>query len=429
MVKTLRSIALVLLLLLLCGCAPVSVSELYSLPQLPDEYLSLQGLIDAETGSGSEYCSPVRGSNRQSVQQVDLDGSGQFEALAFFRTAEGALKICIYQFRDGSYVPVCTIAGEGSSIGRVEYADMDSDGTTELIVAWQMDGGITMLNVYDLRAWSGSVLLTADCGGFTLCPLAESGVQLLALHYGADGQGFVDMYTLSSDSEMVLSSAQLSRGFDSAVRMTTGRLSTGEQALFVEGTYMDSRTITDVLTVSGDELRNISVDQTGISQTTRSYPVYSEDINGDGVTEIPATRLLPIIGDSNTAYQAIDWYQLSMSGRTKRVLSTFHCYDDGWYLELDALEISGIAVQRESSISGRRIVIYSAADDELSPLLSVYTFTGENRHERARLGSRVILAEDGTTVYAMQLHADTLDPELVAGAFHLIRTEWISPVL
>ena len=284
MVKTLRTCALVLLLLMLCGCAPVSVSELYSLPQLSNEYLSLQSLIDAEIDSGSEYASPVRGSNCQSVQQYDLDGSGQFEALAFFRTAEGALKICIYQFSQDSYVPVCTIRGEGSSIGRVEYSDMDGDGMTELIVAWQMDGGITMLNVYSLRGWSGSVLLTADCSSFCVCSLEDSGTQLLALHYDTDGQGFVDMYSLGAGDAIGLSSAQLSRGFDAAMRMTPGRLSTGEAALFVEGSYMDSRTITDVLIADGGQLHNISSGAAGISPTVRSYPVYSEDINSDGVT-------------------------------------------------------------------------------------------------------------------------------------------------
>ena len=145
-----RKVCLILIIALLlfsAGCAPVAVSELYSLPQVPDEYVSLQSLIDTEIAGGCEYSSPIRGSNRQSVQLYDLNGSGQFEALAFFRTSEGALKICIYESADGIYSPACTITGEGSSISRVEFADMDGDGISARIVAWQMSGGVNLLCV------------------------------------------------------------------------------------------------------------------------------------------------------------------------------------------------------------------------------------------------------------------------------------------
>ena len=427
MSKAFRAAISVLLLLLLCGCAPVSVSELYSLPQLPDEYLSLQALLSEELNSGSEYAAPLHGGNCQSVQQFDLDNNGQFEALAFFRSADGTLKICIYQYNSEDYTPVCTITGEGSSIGRIEYADMDGDGVTELIVSWQMDGGVSMLNVYSLRSWSGSVLLTANCSAFTVCSLEGPGTQLLTLRHDSSNQAYVDMYTLSSN-EIHLSSAPLSRGFDAAARMTVGCLASGEKALFVEGSYIDNYTVTDVLIVSDEQIYNISAGPAGISPTTRSSPVYSEDINGDGITEIPVTRPLPALGD-NSSYPAFDWYQFSASGQMDKVLSTFHCYDDGWYLELDALSSGELTIQRESAFSGRQTVISEVNGSEVTPLLTIYTYTGENRYDHARTGGKAILAEDGTAVYAVYLHSARLEAETISNAFHLISSEWNSSVL
>ena len=432
MAQKLRVITIVLLLfIVLSGCAPVSVPELYSLPQLPEEYISLQSLIDAEIDSGSEYSSPVRGSYRQSVQLYDLNGNGQSEALAFFRASDGALKICIYQFENSNYVPVCSIIGEGSSIGRIEYADMDGDGVIELVVAWQMDGGISMLNVYSLNGWSGSVLLTADCYGFTMADMENSGkTDLLLLRYDLDKQGFIEMYSMDDSHEMLSSSSLLSRGFDSVARLRSGKLSDGSIALFAEGSYMENRTITDVLIADSGELHNISAGESGVSPTTRSYEVYSEDIDGDGILEIPSTRKLVPQNETSTDYWLFDWSKMHPNGSTEFCITTFHCYADGWYLELpDKLSKSTSIRREDSDAAGMSIVISSINGEEVTDLLAIYTLTGENRHERANIGGRIVLAEDETTVYALRLYSAELSADEISKCFHLIHTEWINPVM
>lgn len=418
------------LIAILSGCSPVSVSELYSLPQLPDIYIGLQSLIDSEISSGSEYSSPTRGSNRQAVQLYDLDSDGDSEAVAFFRTGDGSLKICIYKSDDTTYSPACTISGEGSSIGRVEYADMNGDGFAELIVTWQIDGGINMLNVYSLFDWDETVLLTADCSGFTTADMdSNSKIELLLLHYDTDSQGYIDMYSLDSNHEMLLSSAQLSRGFDTVTRLSTGAIAGGGLALFAEGTYMESRTITDVLISDNGTLRNISAAQTGISHTTRSSAVYAEDIDGDGIIEVPITRKLAKQADESAEYLAFDWFKISQDGKLTASLSTFHCYSDGWYLELDDLSGYSISIRREDNVTGKCIIVSNISGDETIDLLAIYTFTGENRYERAHSANRVFIDANDTTVYAMRILSGELDADAIAQSFHLIRSEWISPVM
>ena len=70
------------------------------------------------------------------------------------------------------------------------------------------------------------MLLTADCGGFTAADLDESpGTELAVLRSHNEMQGYVDLHCLNANGEMSVSSARLSRGFDSAERMLVGRLS------------------------------------------------------------------------------------------------------------------------------------------------------------------------------------------------------------
>ena len=78
-----------LLLLSASGCGfSFSPTDLYSLPQLPEEYTELNSSLNQLLESGAEYAAPVSGSNIQPVQLEDLDGDGEEEALAYDDTLE-----------------------------------------------------------------------------------------------------------------------------------------------------------------------------------------------------------------------------------------------------------------------------------------------------------------------------------------------------
>ena len=76
----------------------------------------------------AKYAAPIHGSYRQSVQLSDVDGDGADEALAFFRDAAKNPKINIYDSENGEHRLALSISGEGSSIGRIDYADLTGDG-------------------------------------------------------------------------------------------------------------------------------------------------------------------------------------------------------------------------------------------------------------------------------------------------------------
>ena len=116
-------------LLSLSGCYSGGIDQYFSLPQPAEEYLQLQQLIDQEIAAGSEYAAPLRGNYRQSVQLADLDNDGVDEALVFFRDKDGNLKIIIFIVVGREYRQVLTIQGEGRSIGSIDFADMNADGT------------------------------------------------------------------------------------------------------------------------------------------------------------------------------------------------------------------------------------------------------------------------------------------------------------
>lgn len=408
-------------LLSLSGCYTGAIEQYFSLPKPTEEYLQLQSLIDQELASGSEYAAPSGGSYRQSVQLVDLDGDGSEEALAFFRDAGEALKICIYAADNREYSQILAIQGEGASVGSVEYADLDGDGLLELIVAWQIGAGMRLLSVYQLSDWSGRVLLTADCSEFLVTDMDQDGQSdLMVLRSTGTGSYWADMCRFSQQASPAVSTAALSPGISVLRRVRAVCVIGDVPALLVESTCDNGELVSDLLVSQAGELVNLIPD----GQTRRSYTsAYAQDINGDRCIEIPdPAQLYSQTGD---LFWSITWYGYDRYGTAYPRLNTYHCYDDGWYLILPSGWENGLTVRRDDSIAGERAVILSrvSADGSINDLLTIYTLTGDNRMERAQIAGRFVIVEEDSTVYAARITTGTTEEE-VRENFKIIYAEW-----
>jgi len=420
-------------MLLLSGCFAVSLEDLYSLPEPAGEYLQLQTLIDAETSGGSEYAAPTGGSNRQSIQLIDLDGDGADEAIVFFRDAQNNLRICVYSASGGAYAQVLTIEGHGTSVGRVEYADLTGSGVSEIVVAWQIGSGLRMLRVYSMEGWGGNQLLTADCTEFAVCDMNVSGGdELLVLRFDSAEGGVVDMYSFSESGESILSSALFSTGIHSLERIRIGALAEDLPVLYIESKYEEGWLVTDLFVSRRGRLKNLSQDlSSGISSTLRRDNIYCSDIDGDRYIEIPVPVTLHPQTDGVT-HTAIDWYSYDSAGIRNLDVSTYHNQSDGWYLLLREDQRENLSVRREEGlVSGERVVVLSKVEPKtgrIRDLLAVYTLTGENRRERAQLPGRVLLLDDSTTLYAAELLSPSavFTEEEVKNSFRLIYSEWMT---
>lgn len=422
--------AFFVLVLLLGGCTIYAPTDLYTLPQPSEEYLQLQSLLNNEIAAGSEYAAPTGGNYRQSVQFYDLDQDGQEEVLAFFRDEDLLPFICIYENSGETYTLALTIQGVGSSISRVEYAELDGSPGTELVVVWNYASDLRLLRVYSLSDNSSSVLLEEREQEFTVADLDGDGrSELLTLYYDDAGNGTLHRHSFSRQQEVLTETAPLTQGLVNPSRFRTSTLYDGMTALFVEGTLVDgTTTVTDIFAMDNDIFRNITYRSHFDSSTARrEYAVYAADVNGDKRLEIPMAFRLPTPEDAETAYWVYDWYGFHSNGSREFACSTYHCVDDGWYLILPEVLRQGLQVRRETTISGVRTVVLSSltGDGTVQDMLVIDTLTGENRQERAKLSGRFLLREDDTSIYTARLpEGSTLLQEDVSRGFRLIYNEW-----
>ena len=428
------------LVLVLTGCFTKSAEELYRLPQLSDEYVQLQSLLNevlaATTENPARYSAPTAGSYRQPVQFEDIDGDGEKEAVAFFAIPgdDMPLKVYLYERNAGEFYEAAVIEGSGTDIRSIEYTDMDGDGRNEILVGWQIASGVSMLTGYSVNDYQVAQLFSCDYSNYALCDMSKSeGSDILVVGTAAaDTQISATLYSLMENSEVVSSSAKLSAGIGTAAVIKTGGLADGKEGAFIESTINETSIVTDVLAYRADGLVNTSIRAaSGVSQgTARTYSIYSSDIDNDGIIEIPSPVQLASQSDT-VNYWLIEWYSFDSTGYKTLKTTTYHNFSDSWYLVLPENWSGRIAARRESAVSGERTLVFSMvkANGEITDFLAIHTLSGTNRENRAELPGRKIIAQRNNVIYAQEILVNTstfpltINEDTVTEGFHIIYSE------
>ena len=437
-----RALAAALLLsTVLSGCGGFHMEfnpeELYALPELPAKYTELNARLNAILEDGAEYAAPTSGTNIQPVQLTDLDGDGQQEAVAFFRKAEDEkpLKIHIFSAKGDSYEQSAVIEGSGASVYSVVYSDLDGDGRTELIVGWRVNAELQALSVYALRPGGpAEILRSVSYVRYSNADLDGDGRQeLVVLHSDEEGEGVADYYDWQAGALVPLFPVRLSvtmGELSQQGRLNLGKLRNGLPALFVTGVTEQSGAVTDVLAVRKGELTNIVLSEaTGVSGVIAPfYGLYPMDINGDGTTEVP----VPVSPEGTPPYHRVDWRSYGPDGSEETAFQTYHCVEDGWYLQLPKAWIDQVEAERSAGSGESNVTFYMRKEDgSRGPaLLRISAITGTGREIRATRGNRFSLSRQSASIYTAELpetspweHAMTA--EEVRTAFNLIAREWI----
>ena len=412
---------LVVAVLLLNGCALLTLDELYCPPKRSEEYENLQEVIDEEMKE-LEYSAPISGAHRQAVQNVDLDGDGVDEYLLFAKDdSENPLKILIFSQIASGYVLLDTIEGYGVAYDFVEYAQLDDRPGVEIIVGCRVSEDLACaVSVYRFTTDLARLLLSTGYVAMTVNDLDLDGRSELVLlnSGGSDRSKGVAMLYAFTDGELQRTDVSyMSQPIGKFHQLESGLLEDGMPAVFVTSAESENMLVLDVFALQDASLTNMS---NGIRiPAVRNYLVYPTDIDEDGIIEIP----MPVSMHSGSEY-LMEWYSIDWNGEHRKAY-TYHQFVGGWYIFLEEAWVSHMAVELvedgcvfywQDAVSGDRI-----------QLMTIYTFTGSDRELQAEQEGIKVLYRGDSIIYAVAMEEQADDmlitEEKLMEIFHPIRKE------
>ena len=429
-----RISVLLLAVLLLSGCAMRTLDELYCLPKRSEAYRHLQTAIDSAMG-GREYCAPLSGENLQTVQMADLDGDGLEEHLLFAKAAsDKPLQILIFRQVDVEYVLADIIQNTGAAFDVVEYARVDDRPGYEIIVGHQVsDQVVRSVSVYTFTDGKANSLMSANYTKFLTYDLnADGRSELMVLHPGEsdEANGLAELYSYNAGTMERSNQVGMSQSVDRLKRVITGKLHGGQPAVYTASAVEESAIITDVFAIVDGQFTNVTFsNESGTSvQTLRNYYVYADDIDEDGVVELPdlITMRSPGAVDIVGRQYLIRWYAMTATGAEVDKGYTYHNFQGGWYLTLPSRWASNVAVLQIGS--QYEFYLWDEEFSEAQKLLTVYALTGTDRFEKAEQDNRFTLYKGDKVLYAAKLEGASgacgITPEGLIESFHLIHQDW-----
>ena len=424
----------VLAALLLCGCSMRTTDEMYAFPKRSKEYKNLQSVIDNSI-TGLQYCAPLSGENQQTVQMADLDGDGKQEYLLFAKGSEGMpLRILIFREKDGAYEHAETIESNGSSFDSIEYVQMDDQPGMELIVGKQVsDQVLRSVSVYSFNTGKAELLTSVNYTKFLTTDMDRDGnSELFVLWPGQTetDNGIAALYRIRDGVLERSNEASMSRPSDQLKRIISGKLHSGESAVYAASTVDSTAIVTDVYAMVGDTLTNVTFsNESGTSmQTIRNYYVYADDIDDDGVVELPNLIPMTPMDDlvSVDRQDLIRWYAMTAQGDEIDKKYTYHDFVGGWYLELDEDWASRVSVQNLGY--QYEFYVWDINLQVADKIASVYVLSGTNRDGQSPGEQQFVLHKSDSVTYMGCLWEDAekynIDSNDFISRFHLIQHDW-----
>ena len=423
--------------LLFTGCAMRTVGEMYALPKRSEEFNEMQSAIDTAM-YGMTYASPQAGENQQTVQMADLDGDGKDEILVFAKGAsEKPLQVLIFTHdKNGRVRTMETIGSNGLAFEQVEYVDFDDQPGKELVVGIRVGDQVQRsVSVYTFRNGDAELILMNGYSKFVTCDLDDNGrAELLVLRPGEEEmqEGTAVLYHAGNSQIQRSAEMSLSESPQHIRRIMQGKLENGSPAIFVASAVGQDAVVIDVLTRKDGQLINLafSADVDTSVQTLRNYYVYADDIDGDGIVELPSVITMKPVSAWNQEEEKnlLRWYSFDDNAWEYDKLFTFHNYAGGWYMQLDSSWAGRITVEQQGSKFD--FYLWDESYQEATPLFSLYVFTGSDRDEESVKDDRFALHRSEGIAYAASLAEAAgqygITEDYLIDSFRLIRQDWQS---
>ena len=274
--------------------------------------------------------------------------------------------------------------------------------------------------------------MTTNYTKFLCCDLDRDTLsELMILRPGtvSSEQGIAELFGFENGAIERSAEINMSGPADSIKRIMIGKLNDGVPAVYVASSVDSNTIITDIYTNTDSGFTNVSLsNESGTSvETLRNYYVYADDIDDDGVLELP--NLITMKSQDDTTVQSqylIQWYAMTSDGSKVEKMYTYHNFVGGWYMRLNSDIASRFTVSQLGS--SYEFSLWDEKYETPEKLMTIFVLTGQKREEQALTDNRFVVYRNDTTIYAANLEVASaaygMSKDSLIQSFHLILQDW-----
>ncbi|WP_139490574.1 VCBS repeat-containing protein [Brevibacillus dissolubilis] len=352
----------------LAGCEVLaSPNELIKAPALDAGLKEVNQAVMEYLPAGAKFAVPLTPREAGAVQQVDLDGDGRDEILAFYKKEPNLYQLGLLVLTKGNsgWEKAADFTGAGLDFHNVQTTDLTGDHHPELIVGMQAEEGMDReLTVYTMK-------------GKRVQPLWKQTYANMAVG-DLDGDAQAEIVLVQHDREQLTARAELYQmknqqmtkqtetPLDGSVNLYTqvmiGKATPAKRGVFIDAGLGAHSAVTDLLFYEKGTLVNAfaSNPDEGNSVTFKAYPLDSMDVNGDGIVEI-GMQTEPA-GSEGQAMVEIpwiqSWYQWTDKGSLKLISENYADYYNGWEWKIPTQWIGHYTVKKQENATEKTVEFF-----------------------------------------------------------------------
>lgn len=421
MKSILTALGVCLLTGLLSSCSMVSANteDLLEPPQLSPDQAALAEALERGLGTDDftlKY--PISGENRSAYLLCDLDNEPSNEAVVFYQlTGNNTIRMNILdQNERGEWESVYDMAGAGDDIYTVDLASLSSLDRNDLIISWK-DRGRTELDIeiYSYETGTLSNLFSGSGDRIYFMDINEDGYsEMVLLGWASSRDPSLQIVRRAGSRVIARDEIILSSRAIDFTGLTLGKTLDGETAIYVDELISSSSAATDIVVLNGFNMDVVTAVEPSeederpdslYDQTIRPAELTCQDYNGDGITDIPNSTLMPGYSSSDVDENIYRInYQNLYDGELLPAYSVVSNQEMGYIFLMPDSWVNKVTVRRITETNEWQFVVYgSDLNSSGTVLLSLKVSSHQDYQDKFSTGVYFPLATKGIFEYTASL--------------------------
>ena len=350
------------------------IESLIRPPEYSDEGGSVQAALEAEIGKTYLLKTPTKGEHTSAFVYYDIDADEKKEAVVLYSDIKepDSVNMCIFKQEESSWKRLASVSSPYSDVIQIDFADINGNGVSDIIVGLSSYSSeiVQHLFVYSVNSMDRehpALTIRYECDYSRYCVLdadRDKQCELLVLNSNDTEEDYgyeADLIRFTSLKSDVIGTIFL----DSALRIVSKisfdfETDKSGARMYIDGYTSDGKMLTDMILwdKKSNSLVSMKIGKKSFaSLTTRIKTAVCDDIDSDGIIDVPTDYFLPA-SKSITAQgdkAIILLHYVSVNGnRLKNSGYYFENSVNGYYYKIDKSILKNITVVTSQDASSAK---------------------------------------------------------------------------